>query len=81
MPSINGYREISSISSMGDFQARRMKARYKGQDGNNLVATLNGSGLAIDRTFAAILENYYDEVTGKVKVPEALQKYVSFNFL
>ncbi len=82
MPSINNYREISSVSSMGEFQARRMKARYKDESGNNhLVTTLNGSGLAIDRTFAAILENYYDEKTGKVQVPEALQKYVSFKFL
>ena len=78
LPSFNGYREISSISSMGNFQARRMQARFKDVDGiNKLVTTLNGSGLAIDRTFAAILENYIDD-KGIITVPEVLKKFVSF---
>ncbi len=81
MPSANIYREISSVSSMGTFQARRMKARVKGEKDNSLVATLNGSALAIDRTFAAILENYYDEATKRVYVPEVLKKYVDFEYL
>ena len=59
----NKYREISSVSNCGDFQARRMKARYRtsGSKTNELVHTLNGSGLAVGRTIVAILENYQNE--------------------
>ena len=79
MPSSQSYREISSISWMGDFQARRMKARFKNADNKNeFVNTLNGSGLAIDRTFAAILENYQNEA-GDIEIPEVLKKYISFD--
>ena len=71
------FREISSCSTCGDFQARRMKARYrsKHQKGTRFVHTLNGSGIAVGRTLIAILENYQKE-DGSVEVPEMLQKYM-----
>ncbi len=73
LPAQNTYREISSCSNMGDFQARRMQARFKtGQDKPELVHTLNGSGLAVGRTGVAILENY-QQADGSVRVPKALQ--------
>ena len=76
LPSQKKYREISSCSSCGTFQANRMKARYKSLDKkNNLLATLNGSGLAVGRTIVAILENYQSE-NGKIAVPEVLKKYM-----
>jgi seryl-tRNA synthetase len=76
LPAQDAYREISSCSNMGDFQARRMQARYKqGQAKPELVHTLNGSGLAVGRTGVAILENY-QQADGSVKVPKALQKYM-----
>ncbi|HIP98799.1 MAG TPA: serine--tRNA ligase [Aquifex aeolicus] len=76
MPSYNRYREISSCSNCEDFQARRMKLRYKMKNGKNLYChTLNGSGLAIGRTLAAILENYQQE-DGSVSVPKALRPYL-----
>jgi seryl-tRNA synthetase len=76
LPSQNTYREISSCSNCGDFQARRMNARFKNKDGKNqFVHTLNGSGLAVGRTLVAILENYQNE-DGSVKVPEALVPYM-----
>ncbi len=78
MPGVKTYREISSISSIGDFQSRRMKTRFKDENGNKqLVYTYNGSGLAIGRTLAAIIENYVQE-NGMIKVPQILQKYLSF---
>ena len=77
LPSQKKYREISSCSSCGTFQSNRMKARYKTLDKkNSLLATLNGSGLAVGRTIVAILENYQDE-KGKVLVPQALKKYMN----
>jgi len=77
LPSENKYREISSCSSCGSFQARRMKARYK-NDKNEivLVGTLNGSGLAVGRTLVAILENYQQE-DGSIIVPEVLRPYMN----
>jgi seryl-tRNA synthetase len=77
LPGQNTYREISSCSVCGDFQARRMHARYrpKGAKENRYVHTLNGSGLAIGRTLVAILENYQQE-DGSVAIPEALQPYM-----
>ena len=81
LPGQNGgqgnYREISSCSTCGDFQARRMKARYrsKHQKGTRFVHTLNGSGIAVGRALIAILENYQKE-DGSVEVPEVLQKYM-----
>ena len=77
LPSQNTYREISSCSNCGDFQARRMGARFKraGEKGAHYVHTLNGSGLAVGRTLVAVLENYQDE-TGRITVPEVLIPYM-----
>ncbi|QCI17709.1 serine--tRNA ligase [Buchnera aphidicola (Acyrthosiphon lactucae)] len=74
-PSQKKYREVSSCSNMNDFQARRMKARYrkKSEQKNFFVHTLNGSGLAIGRTLAAILENYQHS-DGRIEIPKILQK-------
>lgn len=78
LPAQETYREISSCSSMGDFQARRMQARFKTKDMKKpeLVHTLNGSGLAVGRTLVAILENYQNE-DGSISVPEALVPYMN----
>lgn len=76
LPGQSRYREISSCSTCGDFQARRMNARYRGADGKPaFVHTLNGSGLAVGRTLVAVLENYQQE-DGAVAVPEVLQPYL-----
>ena len=76
LPSENKYREISSCSSCGSFQARRMKARYKNNDNNiEFVGTINGSGLAVGRTLIAILENYQLE-DGSIIIPEVLKPYM-----
>lgn len=77
LPSQNTYREISSCSNFGDFQARRMKARYRSKETGKpaLLHTLNGSGLAIGRTLVAILENYQNE-DGSVEIPDVLQPYM-----
>ena len=76
IPSENKYREISSCSSCGSFQARRMKARYKDDKKQTLfVGTLNGSGLAVGRTLIAILENYQQE-DGSIKIPKVLIPYM-----
>lgn len=78
LPAQDTYREISSCSNMGDFQARRMQARYKSHEMKKpeLLHTLNGSGLAVGRTLVAILENY-QQADGSVKVPEALVPYMN----
>ena len=76
IPSENKYREISSCSSCGQFQARRMKAKYKNQNKNlDFLGTLNGSGLAIGRTLIAIMENY-QEKDGSITIPEVLRAYM-----
>ena len=76
VPAQNTNREISSCSDCTDFQARRAQIRYRDEDGRvNLVHTLNGSGLAVGRTVAAILENYQNE-DGSVTIPEALVPYM-----
>ncbi len=77
LPGQGTYREISSCSNCGDFQARRMKARFRprGEKGTRFVHTLNGSGLAVGRTMIAVLENYQNE-DGSVTVPEALRPYM-----
>ena len=77
LPGQNTYREISSCSNCGDFQARRMKARFRpeGEKNTRFVHTLNGSGLAVGRTMVAILENYQNE-DGSVTVPEKLRPYM-----
>jgi len=76
IPSQNKYREISSCSSCGSFQARRMKARYKSRNNETLfVGTLNGSGLAVGRTLIAIMENYQQK-DGSIIIPDALKTYM-----
>ncbi|MFD2166781.1 serine--tRNA ligase [Thalassotalea euphylliae] len=77
LPAQNTYREISSCSNMGDFQARRMQARFRNSETNKpeLMHTLNGSGLAVGRTLVAILENY-QQADGSVEIPKVLQPYM-----
>ncbi|HKW54432.1 MAG TPA: serine--tRNA ligase [Stellaceae bacterium] len=77
LPGQNTYREISSCSNCGEFQARRMKARFRPKEGKGVrfIHTLNGSGLAVGRTLVAILENY-QRADGTVAVPEALKPYM-----
>ena len=77
LPSQGKYREISSCSNCGDFQARRMDARCKkaGEKGTRFLHTLNGSGLAVGRTLVAIMENYQDE-GGRIAIPQALHRYL-----
>ncbi len=77
LPGQNAYREISSCSNCGDFQARRMNTRFRREDvkGNEFVHTLNGSGLAVGRTLVAILENY-QQADGSVDIPKALLPYM-----
>ena len=77
LPSQATYREISSCSNCGDFQARRMDARFKraGEKKTEFVHTLNGSGLAVGRTLVAVMENYQDE-NGRIAVPEVLKPYM-----
>ena len=77
LPSENKYREISSCSSCGSFQARRMKARFKNDKNvTEFLGTLNGSGLAVGRTLIAILENYQNE-DGSINIPDALKPYMN----
>ena len=81
LPSYNGYKEISSCSLYTDFQSRRSRIRYRNENGKNqLVYTLNGSGLAIGRTIAAIVENY-QQADGTVRVPEALVPYLGVDII
>ena len=76
IPSEKKYREISSCSSCGTFQARRMSAKYKSKDGNEFVGTLNGSGLAVGRLMIALLENNQNE-DGSINIPNVLKKYMN----
>ncbi|MEA2027761.1 MAG: aminoacyl--tRNA ligase-related protein, partial [Campylobacterota bacterium] len=75
LPSQNKYREISSISNVRDFQARRAKIRFKDGKKNRFVHTLNGSALAVGRTIIAIMENFQNE-DGSVSIPKVLEKYM-----
>ena len=75
LPGQNMYREISSCSVCGDFQARRMNARFRGKDGVRHVHTLNGSGVAVGRALIAVMETYQDD-KGAIVVPEALKPYM-----
>ncbi|MDO4594266.1 MAG: serine--tRNA ligase [Tissierellia bacterium] len=78
MPSYNRYVEISSCSNIEDFQARRANIRFRNDDGKlEYVHTLNGSGLAVGRTFAALIENYQNE-DGSITIPEALKNYYPY---
>ena len=79
LPSYNAYKEISSCSNYGDFQARRSNTRYRTKDGQiRFVHTINGSGLAVGRTFAAIVENC-QQADGTIIIPEVLRKYTGFD--
>lgn len=83
LPSQNCYREISSCSNFGDFQARRANIRYRTPDAKEKTAfvhTLNGSGLAVGRTLVAIMENY-QEADGRIRVPEALKPYLKCDYI
>jgi seryl-tRNA synthetase len=77
LPGQNSYREISSVSNCGDFQARRMNTRFRpeGGKGTEFVHTLNGSGLAVGRTLVAVLENFQQE-DGSVDLPAVLHPYM-----
>jgi len=76
MPGQNTYREVASISSAGDWQARRMNARYRNKDGKvEFVHTLNGSGVAVGRIMIAVMENYQN-ADGSISIPEPLQRYM-----
>ena len=77
LPGQDTYREISSCSNCGDFQARRLQARCRSKSDKKtrLVHTLNGSGLAVGRTLVAVLENY-QQADGRIKVPEVLRPYM-----
>jgi seryl-tRNA synthetase len=77
LPGQQAYREISSCSNFGDFQARRMQARYRRADSGKpeLVHTVNGSGLAVGRTLVAVMENY-QQADGSLRVPAVLQAYM-----
>jgi seryl-tRNA synthetase len=75
LPGQGMYREISSCSNCGEFQARRMNARFRGKDGVRHVHTLNGSGVAVGRALIAVMENYQDE-NGAIAVPDALKPYM-----
>jgi seryl-tRNA synthetase len=78
LPSYNNYKEISSCSNCGDFQARRANIKYRDPEafkGSRLVNTLNGSGLAVGRTLAAVIENY-QQADGSIAIPEVLQPYM-----
>lgn len=82
LPSYNAYKEISSCSNCEDFQARRAMIRFKNSSTlkNELVHTLNGSGIAIDRLWAAIIENYQTK-DGDIEIPKELSKYLAFDFI
>jgi len=77
LPGQNAYREISSCSVCGDFQARRMNARYRPKDSKNtqFVHTLNGSGVAVGRALIAVMETYQNE-DGTITVPDGLRPYM-----
>ena len=76
IPSENKYREISSCSSCGSFQARRMNAKFKTSEGTDFVGTLNGSGLAVGRLMISLIENYQND-DGSVLIPNVLKKYMN----
>ena len=79
-PGEQNYREITSCSNTTDFQARRLKIRTKGEKGNEIVHTLNGTACAVGRTILAILENH-QQSDGSVVIPEALRSYTGFDVI
>ena len=76
IPSENQYREVSSCSSCGSFQARRMSAKYKSSEGSDFVGTLNGSALAVGRLMISLIENNQNS-DGSVSIPNVLKKYMN----
>lgn len=81
MPSYNNYKEISSCSNFGDYQARRAGLKYRDSEGKiQFMHTINGSGLAVGRTFAAIIENFQQQ-DGTIKIPQVLHKYTGFEVI
>lgn len=80
IPSQNAYREITSCSNTTDFQARRLKIRYRGEKGNAFVHTLNGTAVAVGRTMLAIMETY-QQADGSIVVPEVLRPYTGFDVM
>jgi seryl-tRNA synthetase len=80
IPSQEAFREITSCSNTTDYQARRLKARFKSEKGNRLVYTLNGTAVAVGRTLLAIMENF-QQADGTILVPEALRPYVGFDVI
>ncbi len=79
-PSEQAYREITSCSNTTDYQARRLKIRVRGDDGNRVLHTLNGTACAVGRTIIALLENHH-EPDGSVRIPEALRRYTGFELI
>jgi seryl-tRNA synthetase len=79
-PGEQRFREITSCSNTTDFQARRLKIRYRGEKANTLVHTLNGTACAVGRTILAILENH-QQPDGSVRIPEALRPYTGFDVI
>ena len=76
MPGQDTFREVASVSTAGDWQARRMNARYRDENGDvQFLHTLNGSGVAVGRIMIAVMENYQNS-DGSVRVPEPLQRYM-----
>ena len=80
IPSHGRYRELTSCSNTTDFQSRRLKIRYKGESGNRLVHTLNGTAVAVGRTMLAMMENH-QQADGTIRIPEALQPYTGFTVM
>ena len=80
MPSQNKYREISSCSNFTDFQARRANIKFKNKEGNHLVHTINGSGLAVGRCLIAMIENNYDG-SDVINIPNCLKSYLGTDTL
>ncbi len=80
IPSQDAYREITSCSNTTDFQSRRLKIRFRSDEGNQLVHTLNGTAVAVGRTLLAIMENH-QQADGTVVVPEVLRPYTGFDVI
>ena len=80
IPSQQTYRELTSCSNTTDYQARRLKIRYRGEHGNDLIHTLNGTAVAVGRTLLTIMENY-QQADGSVVVPEVLRPYAGFDVI
>ena len=80
IPGQGAYREITSCSNTTDYQSRRLRVRYRADEGNELVHTLNGTAVAVGRTILAIMENH-QQADGTVRIPEALIPYTGFDVM